>query len=242
MVRTRCRTRLQTRRRKIRFQSLMRGGGPRCDRWRTKLAVLQSKLALRHRHKGFERLAKQIYKAYLEVVTLFCNDRFRPSDHSDRKLQQATASLEEAYRYRLISHKDYATAVVKMTTAMSGVRGATARRLAREIGDEGIAADRTDRDKFLKTIQTGLKTTHEYPIELDSDDEDNADQITIRVPATGRRIRRQRVNTQAIPAMGLGIRRQPINTQAIRNRLDRVVQGVADRRGRSGASRRANLL
>ena len=217
MARTRRRTHLRTTKRRRRSQPVMRGGGARCDRWRTKLAVLQSKLALRHRYKGFERLAKQIYKAYLEVVTLFCNDRFRPSDHSDRKLQQATASLSEAYRYRLISHKDYSTAVMKMTTAMSGVRGATARRLVREIHDDGIAANRTDRDKFLKSIQTGLKKTHQYPIELNKSDDRVSDTEIGMLPA--RNIQGQRI---------------PIDIQGMRQRLQHIVDSGNARRARLG--------
>lgn len=144
-----------------RRQKTTKGGGPRCDRWRTNLAVLHSKLALRNKHKGFERLAKQLYKAYLDVVTRFCNDRFDPSEYTDQELRQAETHLRNAYKYRIINHTDYTTAVLKMTTAKSGVRGATARRFVREL--RGLR-NNEDRNRILQTIQSGLMRTHQHPV------------------------------------------------------------------------------
>ena len=145
----------------------MTGGGPRCDRWRTKLAILQSKLALRHRHKGFERLAKQIYKAYLEVVTLFCNDRFVPSTSSDRKIAAAKNSLDQALAYNLISHIDHSTATLKMATAMSGVRGATARRLVREIRSDIKSGKEENAEKLLQLTNSAMKILYQHPVSVE---------------------------------------------------------------------------
>lgn len=148
----------------IRRRRSFKGGGRRCDTWRTRLAELQSKLEQKAKYKGLNRLGKQLQKLYLDIVTSFCNERYQETPVFEAKLDDVLNTLDHAFNEGQISHTDLTKTKLKITLVTSGASNALSKRLMKEISDPHTAYTDKDREKLLSKMVESLHNTHWHPV------------------------------------------------------------------------------
>lgn len=140
------------------------GGGSRCDKLRTRLAVIKTQLSQRYRYRTLTKFGKELQKAYLSLITIFCNERFRPTANNISKMTKAMNSLERSYERGILTHTEFVTAALKASQTLAGVTGRSARRGLREMRDPDVTFTDQDRVRLLRKLENAMTDMNHDPV------------------------------------------------------------------------------